>query len=80
VQRRSSLVPSNRGRFVLAYISGKSVLQEEPPDYLRGRVISLQLTLNNVVSLLPTVLAGWGLDACWAHGGVRWGDRRLSPW
>lgn len=49
--------------FVLAYISGKSVLQEEPPDYLRGRVISLQLTLNNVVSLVPTVLAGWGLDA-----------------
>ncbi|NPV07238.1 MAG: MFS transporter [Anaerolineae bacterium] len=48
--------------FVLAYISGKSVLQEEPPDYLRGRVISLQLTLNNVVSLVPTVLAGWGLD------------------
>jgi len=50
------------GGFVLAYISGKSVLQEEPPDYLRGRVISLQLTLNNVVSLVPTVLAGWGLD------------------
>ncbi len=49
--------------FVLAYISGKSVLQEEPPDYLRGRVISLQLTLNNLVSVFPTVLAGWGLDA-----------------
>lgn len=49
--------------FVLSYISGKSVLQEEPPDYLRGRVISLQLTLNNLVSMVPTVLAGWGLDA-----------------
>ena len=49
--------------FVLAYISVKSVLQEEPPDYLRGRVISLQLTLNNLVSMVPTVLAGWGLDA-----------------
>jgi MFS family permease len=48
--------------FVVAYISGKSVLQEQPPDYLRGRVISLQLTLNNVVSLVPTVLAGWALD------------------
>ena len=31
--------------------SGKSVLQEEPLTNLRGRVISLQLTLNNVVSL-----------------------------
>lgn len=49
--------------FVMSYISAKSVLQEEPPHYLRGRVISLQLTLNNVVSLLPTVLAGWALDA-----------------
>lgn len=48
--------------FVLAYISAKSILQEVPPDYLRGRVVSLQLTLNNVVSLLPTVLAGWALD------------------
>ena len=49
--------------FVMSYISAKSVLQEAPPDYLRGRVISLQLTLNNVVSLLPTVLAGWALDS-----------------
>jgi MFS family permease len=49
--------------FVMSYISAKSVLQEAPPDYLRGRVISLQLTLNNVVSLLPTVMAGWALDA-----------------
>ncbi len=48
--------------FVMAYISGKSVLQEVPPDYLRGRVISLQLTLNNVMSLVPTILAGWTLD------------------
>jgi hypothetical protein len=38
------------------------VLQEVPPDYLRGRVISLQLTLNNVMSLVPTILAGWTLD------------------
>lgn len=49
--------------FVMSYISAKSVLQEEPPAYLRGRVISLQLTLNNVVSLVPTVFAGWALDA-----------------
>ena len=48
--------------FVVSYISGKSILQEQPPDYLRGRVISLQLTLNNAVSLVPTVLAGWALD------------------
>jgi MFS family permease len=49
--------------FVMSYVSAKTVLQEEPPDYLRGRVISLQLTLNNVVSLIPTVVAGWALDA-----------------
>ncbi|MHB0878429.1 MAG: MFS transporter [Anaerolineae bacterium] len=49
--------------FVMSYISAKSVLQEEPPHFLRGRVISLQLTLNNVVSLLPTVMAGWALDS-----------------
>jgi hypothetical protein len=49
--------------FVMSYISAKSILQEEPPAYLCGRVISLQLTLNNVVSLLPTILAGWALDS-----------------
>lgn len=48
--------------FVMSYISAKSILQEEPPDYLCGRVISLQLTLNNVVSLIPTIVAGWALD------------------
>jgi MFS family permease len=49
--------------FVLAYIPGKAILQEEPPEFMRGRVISLQLTLNNLFSVFPTMLAGWALDA-----------------
>jgi len=59
----SALSPLVGLGFVLSYISGKSVLQEEPPAFLCGRVISLQLTLNNVASLVPTVLAGWVFDA-----------------
>jgi len=56
-----SSLPIGAG-FVISYISAKSILQEEPPAYLCGRVVSLQLTLNNVVSLLPTIVAGWALD------------------
>jgi len=44
--------------FALVAISGKTILQERSPDAMRGRVLSSQLFLSSVVSMLPLPLMG----------------------
>jgi len=44
--------------FSLIIIPAKAVLQERPPERMRGRVIAAQMTLSNAANTLPLPLAG----------------------
>jgi len=44
--------------FALVMIPAKTILQERPPERMRGRVISTQLVLGNAASTLPMPLGG----------------------
>lgn len=44
--------------FALVMVPAKTILQERPPEHMRGRVISTQLVLGNAASTLPMPLSG----------------------
>ncbi len=44
--------------FALIIIPAKTILQERPPEQMRGRVISTQLALGNAASTVPMPLSG----------------------
>lgn len=44
--------------FALVIVPARTVVQERSPDGMRGRVISTQMFLSNVVSILPLPLTG----------------------
>ncbi len=46
------------GGFALVIVPARTVVQERSPDEMRGRVISTQMFLSNVVSTLPLPLTG----------------------
>lgn len=44
--------------FALVIVPARTLVQEQSPDEMRGRVISTQMFLSNVASTLPLPLAG----------------------
>jgi len=44
--------------FALVIVPARTVVQERSPDEMRGRVISTQMFLSNIVSTLPLPLTG----------------------
>ena len=49
--------------FAFILIPSRSLVQEQPPDSIRGRVVSTQLFLQNVGAALPLPLAGGIADS-----------------
>lgn len=51
--------------FALAFVivPARTVLQERPPESMRGRVIAAQLAMGNGIAVLPLVLGGAVADA-----------------
>jgi len=63
----AALLPVLGASLAMVLIPSRTVLQERPPEELRGRVIAAQLALSNAAAVLPLWLGGTLAD----HLGIR---------